>query len=182
LLIFYREVSVKKIINYLRKDMGKIRDFYFHANSASLQRRRSIVAISILGLANASFMTLYQTGIMKRLPDLPARFFDANKVTSSKKAFEFGMPDAPGASLLYSLIMTLATYGGNRRLKRHYSIDLLLLAAVVINASFAVQYFINMLVKQKKICLYCVAATLTNISMLPYAWTEFKEARRERLA
>jgi hypothetical protein len=52
----------------------------------------------------------------------------------------------------------------------------------VINASFAVQYFYNMLTKQKKICLYCVAATLTNVSMLPYAWTELKEARKEKLA
>lgn len=171
---------MNSIMNYLRKDVGKIRDLYFYGNSSSLSRRRAIIAISLLGIANASLMTLYQTGILKKLPDLPIKYFDANRVTSSKKAFEFGMPDAPGANLLYSLIMTLAVYGGNRSLKRHYFIDQLMLGVVVVNASFAVQYFYNMLTKQKRVCLYCVAATLTNLSMLPFAWRELGEARRER--
>lgn len=168
---------LKRIWEYIRRDNDKIRDLFFHAQSESLNRRRKIIMISLFGLGNAAIITLYQTGIIKKLPDLPLKSFDSPKLTSSEKAFEFGMPDAPGASLLYSLIMVLATYGGSRSIKRIFLFDQLLLGATIVNAAFAAQYFYNMIAKQKKLCVYCIAVTLTNFSMLPYSWREFKLGR-----
>jgi uncharacterized membrane protein len=172
---------LKKVIGYIRKDNDKIRDLFFQDQSASLNRRRKIVLISLFGVGNAVIITLYQTGIIKKLPDLPLKSFDSEKLTSSEKAFEFGMPDAPGAALLYSLIMVLATYGGARKFKRAFLFDKLLLGATVVNAAFAVQYFYNMIAKQKKLCVYCIAVTLANLSMLPFSWTEFNLSRKGRL-
>ncbi len=168
---------LKRLWDYIRRDNEKVRDFFFKNQSASLKRRKKIIMLSLFGLGNAAIITLYQTGIIKKLPDLPLKSFDSPKLTSSVKAFEFGMPDAPGASLLYSLIMVLATYGGERRIKRIFLFDQLLLGATVVNAAMAAQYFYNMLAKQKKLCVYCIAVTLTNFSLLPYSWKEFKLGR-----
>jgi uncharacterized membrane protein len=160
---------------YLSRDIAAIRDSWIHSSSASLRRRRSIVGISVLGVVNAAAMTLRQTGIIQRLPDIPIFPFNANRVTSSKKAFEFSMPDAPGAATVYSLIMVLATYGGVRSLKRPPWLDTFLLGVCLLNAAAGIQYFINMAFKQKRICLYCVIAALSNVSMVPPAWREWKQ-------
>jgi uncharacterized membrane protein len=161
---------------YLKRDIASIRDYYIgNRSDASLLRRRKVVLISLTGLGNAGIMILHQTGILRRLPDLPLPGLDANAVTSSKKAFEFSMPDSPLAASLYSLIMVFATYGGNRQLKRARWVDGLLLGSVLVNAAAGIQYFLNMAFKQKKICLYCVTAALINVSMTPFAWKEWKE-------
>lgn len=168
---------LKGLWKFVRKDNDQVRDYFLSDQSASLNRRRKLIMLALVGLANTGLITLYQTGIIKQLPDLPLKSFDAAKLTSSEKAFEFGMPDAPGASLFYSLIMVLATYGGARKIKRIFLFDQLLLGTTVVNAAMGAQYLYNMLTKQKKLCVYCIALTLINFSLLPYSWREFKLAR-----
>jgi uncharacterized membrane protein len=139
-----------------------------------MERRRKIVCYSLAGLFNASIMTLHQIGIIKNMPDIPLKKFDANSITWTKKAFEFGLPDAPAASALYSIIMMLATYGGKEGLRRFPLLNKLLLGSIVINAGMALQYLSNMFFKQKKICIYCITASTINTLMVPIAFKEMR--------
>lgn len=45
-------------------------------------------------LATLAPVAMYQTGLLKRLPDPPSRFFDSDRIASSRAAHPFGVPDA----------------------------------------------------------------------------------------
>lgn len=139
-----------------------IRSELLHGNSPDLQQRRKIIALSALGLVDFSIISLYQTGIIKKLPDLPGKLFDSNKVNAAKDAYMFGVPDGPVSAAVYGLTMVLSAAGGSRRTGRKPVLDVLLGAAVLGNAAGAAYYLSNMIFKQQKICLYCLTGVAIN--------------------
>ena len=68
-----------------------------HDQGTDLQARRAIVGVSLVGMAAMSIVTLYQTGVIRPLPDPPRRWphFHPDKVNGSPTAFGYGMPDGP---------------------------------------------------------------------------------------
>lgn len=56
------------------------------AESGDLWRRRAAIAVSLVGIVAMAIVTLFQTGIVRRLPDPPIGGFDSNKVNSSDTA------------------------------------------------------------------------------------------------
>lgn len=153
-------------------DVEKIRDIFQKTRSPSLSRRRKIVGLSLLGAFNAGLMTLHQTGILKRLPDLPGPIFDANYVTLTPKAFEYKIPDGPLALTAYAVLTVLATFGGDRSVSRPAVLDKTLFGLAALNALAAYQYQFNMIFKQKRICIYCVSATIINTAIAAEGWKE----------
>ncbi len=93
-------------------DAIAIRDVLRNDNSEDLDRRRKVIFLSAIGLVDFSIISLYQTGVIKSLPDLPFPIFDSNKVNASKSAYQFGVPDGPISATVYGLTMTLAAAGG----------------------------------------------------------------------
>jgi uncharacterized membrane protein len=166
--------ALGKLLGHLTRDVGEIRDHYQSPAGKVVRRQRKLVLLGVLGLGNAALMLLRQTRVLARLPDLPHRAFDANAVTTSPKAYEFGIPDGAPASLLYSLILVLATYGGTPGLRRLPVLEPLLKIATMVNALAAYQYILNMFLRQKKLCLYCLFAAGINTALLPPAWAEEK--------
>ena len=64
------------------------------ARTPDLKRRRWIVGLSLLGAAMGQVVSLYQMGIVKRLPDPPRGPFNATKVDASDYAYSrFRSPD-----------------------------------------------------------------------------------------
>ena len=146
--------------------------------SEELAGKRKIVALSVLGLIDFGVLSLYQTGIIKKLPDLPLSLFDANKVSASKEAFLFGLPDGPIASTLYSLTMVLATAGGSKRTGRSFVFDKLLNGLVSISAAVGL-FYLSAMVKNKKVCLYCFTGAVINFASAAIQLAP-KRARRTR--
>lgn len=138
--------------------------------SATLRRRRRVVALSALGLLDFSIISLYQSGVIQHLPDLPGELFDSDYVNASDEAYQFGAPDAPISAVIYGLNMVLATAGGTEQTGRPPVFDVLLGASLVANAGGAASYLYNMITKQKKVCLYCVAGAAINFASLAVAW------------
>lgn len=134
------------------------------SNTDDLDRRRKIIFLSAVGLVDFSIISLYQTGVIKRLPDIPLAIFDSNKVNASNEAYQFGVPDGPVSSLTYAATMVLAAAKGTKRSGRKPLLDVVLGATVAANAIGAVSYLNNMIFKQKKICLYCVTGAAINIA------------------
>lgn len=145
-------------------DAQKIKEELREGNSDSLDRRRKLIGLSAIGLADFSIISLYQTGVIKSLPDIPLPIFDSNKVNASKTAYRFGAPDGPVSLLAYSAIIVLGSAGGSEASGRKPVLDLALGAAVAGNAVGALSYLANMIFKQKKICLYCVTGAAINIA------------------
>jgi uncharacterized membrane protein len=151
-----------------------IRDTLRNKDSKGLQRRRKIIALSAIGAMDFALISLYQTGIIQRLPDLPLNILDSNSVNASTKAYQTGLPDGTSGLTMYGLIMMLAAYGGGIESERNRVVNLALLATVGAGSVGALQYLYDMVFKQKKACLYCIAGAVVNFKMLPLAWSEFK--------
>ena len=141
-----------------------MRDVLRNGHSEDLDRRRKVIGLSALGLIDFSVISMYQTGVINKLPDLPFDIFDSNMVNASKDAYRFGAPDGPISAVAYAATMVLASAGGNKETGRTPIMDVALGATVGGNAAGAIFYLHNMIFKQKKICLYCVTGAAINIA------------------
>lgn len=137
-------------------DPKEIRDALRHEDSEDLARRRKVVALSVAGLADFNLISLLQSGVIRRLPDFPHPIFDTNGINTSKTSFEMGVPDAIISSMMFALKMALATAGGSEKASRKPVFDVLLGAVSLGHTLGAVQMTYNMLIKKKKICIYCL--------------------------
>ena len=142
----------------------------------SHRRRRRLAVMAAIALADAAYVSLYQIGILRRVPDLPMKSFDSNKVMRSKSAYLLGLPDAVVAVSFYGLVLTLASVKANRffRHRRHRSA---LLAGVVGAGSLAsLGYLADMLFRQRRLCLYCLGAIGLTLGMAPLSLREAIES------
>lgn len=145
-------------------DITAIRDALRNGGSEDLDRRRKLSLLSALGLVDFSMISLYQTGLLRHLPDLPFAVFDSDKVNGSTSAYQMGVPDGPVSLLTYALNMVLAAAGGDDQADRSPMFDVALGGVVAGNAIGAAYYLYNMVAKQKKVCLYCVTGALINFA------------------
>ncbi|MDB4965753.1 MAG: hypothetical protein JWN44_1442 [Myxococcales bacterium] len=140
---------------------------------------RSETALNVLAgmaLADAIPVTLRQLDVIKRLPDVPWRGFDANKVTTSPEAYPFGIADGIPAMGLYLTELGLLALRRRRR-RRSKWLDRALAACVAGGAVAAGYYAVQMAVVEKRACVYCIGAIAINFAMVPVAWRTLRGAR-----
>ena len=135
-------------------DPKEIRDELRQGDSEDLERRRKLVALSVAGLADFNIISLLQSGVVRRLPDIPYPIFDTNGINTSKTSFAMGVPDAVISSMMFAMKMALATAGGSEKASRKPIFDVLLGAVSLGHAVGAAQMTYDMLFKKKKICIY----------------------------
>lgn len=156
-----------------------IRDALRQQNSEDLRWRRNIIRLSALGILDFTVISLYQTGIIRSLPDLPGKIFDSNHVNASPDAYVLGVPDGPVSLGAYAANMVLAAWGGDNASGRKPLADLALGAVILGNAAGAAHFMWNMITKQKKVCLYCVTGALINFASAaiaaPHVWKSLKK-------
>lgn len=150
--------------NIFSMDATAIRDVLRNQTSEDLDRRRKVVLLSALALADFGFITLYQTGVIRRLPDIPLPIFDTNEINGSEHSYKMGTPDASIATVNHALNIALAAAGGSEGAARKPIFDVALGAVVLANAAGAVRFMRKMIFVQKKICIYCVAGALINFA------------------
>lgn len=145
-------------------DAAAMRDVLRTEHAEDLDARRKVITLSALGLIDFSIISLYQTGVIKSLPDLPLPIFDSNKVNASTEAYRFGAPDGPISAVVYGMAMVLASAGGDEKSGRSPVMDVALGATVAGNAAGGLFYLYKMIFEQKKICLYCVTGAALNLA------------------
>lgn len=158
-----------------------IRNELRNNDSEEMDKRRAIIWLSAIGLVDFSVISLYQTGVIEKLPDLPFAIFDSNKVNASKEAYQFGVPDGPISTAAYAAIMVLAAAGGSEASGRKPVMDTLLGATIAGNTAGAVYYLYDMIFKQKKICLYCLTGAVINIASAVIAAPLVKKSIKQLL-
>ena len=142
-------------------------------DSPDLQRRRALVALSNVGALAGVVVSLYQTGVIRHLPDLPGRLWDADKVDASDYAYErFATPDALMMTVSYGVTAWLAGAGGKDRVRTHPWLPVALAAKVLGDAAFALALGREEWAENKALCWYCQSATLASLASVPLAVPE----------
>lgn len=152
------------------------------AQTPDLSRRRGIIGLSMVGAAAGAIVTLYQTGIVKHLPDPPLGIFDSDAVDASTYAYKRGnAPDAPAMLVTYGLTAWLASAGGRDRARRHPWLPVALLAKTVVDSATALQLAREEWSTNEKLCAYCQAATVASIASAALAVPEAVKGLRRLL-
>jgi uncharacterized membrane protein len=140
--------------------------------SHDARTRRRITRLAAAVATEFAVLGLQQFGVIKRVPDLPFRGFDANAVMRAPVAYPFGVPDSVFATAGAATIAVLA----RRRADR------LLGIATLTGAGAATFFLHNMATVQRRVCIYCVAASIGLFTLaawsLPLAVRAFTRNRR----
>lgn len=152
--------------------------------SPDLTRRRWSIGLSIVGTAIGGVVTLYQTGILKRLPDiLPVKVFDAEKVDASDYAYKrLQMPDAPLMMLTYAGTAALAAAGGAERATRQPALPLTFAAKAWYDLATCLKLGQEEWAENRKLCSWCQVATAISAVTAALSLPEAIRAGRSLLA
>lgn len=147
-------------------------------DSASLRRRRRAATTSLSASCLMAGLSLYQMGVIGRLPELPHRAFDANTVDASAQAYQLGgMPDATLGVVSYGMTAALAAAGGMRP---PAYLSLALVAKAGIDVAWALKLTADQAFKHRVACSWCLAASALSLSTLGSAAGEARAAWRQR--
>lgn len=115
-----------------------------------------------------SVASLYQTGVIPRVPDVSLPHFDSNKVMSSAQAYEIlHMPDAPLAVASYAATAGIAAMGGIDRNRERPALAILMAGKVAIDSFFAAKLIRDQFVRQgRTFCVWCLATSAATLGMV----------------
>jgi uncharacterized membrane protein len=151
------------------------------SGSADMRRRRTIVGLSLFGMANMAIVSLLQTGLVKHLPDPPFDSFDSDKVNSSNTAYTLGTPDGTLSLAGLAMNLPLAGFGGDGRAETTPLVPIAASVKSGVEALAAGWYFYQMPSKEKKWCAYCIGGAIANFGIfaltIPEALKAFKFLR-----
>jgi uncharacterized membrane protein len=138
-----------------------------NSDDPNLRNRRGIIALSALASASMGLIALYQTGVIRRLPDLPSKWFDADRVDASDEAYSrFATPDAILGLGSYAMTMGLAAIGGR---DRSPWLSRAMLAKVLFDVANAARLTRDQWTKYRAFCVWCLLAAGATFAMLPLA-------------
>jgi len=129
--------------------------------SPDLTRRRWGIGLSLVGAAIGGVVTAYQTGLIKRLPDiLPGRIWDAEKVDASDYAYKrLQTPDATMMIVTYAVTAAIISAGGKNRAEQAPMLPI----AAALKAAFDFVTCVRLgreeWAANKALCSWCQVAT-----------------------
>ncbi len=145
-----------------------------------LEERRGVIALSLTAIGCMGLIALYQTGIIRRLPDLPLPMMDADKVDRSDEAYaKLSMPDAFLGLGSYAATMGLAAMGGKDRAKTQPWIPLALAAKAGVDALQAGKLSYDQWAKHKAFCIWCLIAAAATFATVPLVIGEAAAGARQ---
>jgi len=148
--------------------------------SPELKRRRWLLGLQLVGIAAGSIVSLFQMGLVRRLPDLPLPRFDATRVDASEYGYKyFQVPDALFMIANYAATAILVGAGGRDRARSQPLLPLALtgkvLADVLTNLFLAKQEWRY----NRAFCGYCQSASLASLASLALSLPEARQALRQ---
>lgn len=133
-----------------------------------LEERRGVIALSLTAIGCMGLIALYQTGIIRRLPDLPLPMMDSDKVDASDEAYaKLSTPDAVIGLGSYAATMGLAAMGGKNRVETMPWVPLALAAKVGFDALQVGKLTYDQWAKHKAFCVWCLLAAAATFATVP---------------
>ena len=131
------------------------------------------MALSNVGALAGIVVSLYQTGVVKHLPDLPGNIWNSDKVDASDYAYKrFRTPDALMMTVSYGVTAWLAGAGGKDRAETTPWLPVALAVKVLNDAAFALKLGQEEWAENKALCWYCQSATVASLASVPLAIPE----------
>ncbi|MGI8495635.1 MAG: vitamin K epoxide reductase family protein [Pyrinomonadaceae bacterium] len=130
-----------------------------------LRGRRAIIGLSLLGMGAMTAVSLFQTGIIKHLPDPPIDSFDSDKVNSSETAYALGVPDGTLSLTSLAANIPIAAFGGVDRAEKQPLVPIFAAGKSLVEAIAAGWYFYQMAAVEKKWCGYCIVGAVANVGI-----------------
>ena len=148
--------------------------------SEQLTRRRRQTALLLGATATMGVISLYQTGILRRLPDPPLPGVDSESVDASGEAYQLlRTPDANLSIANYGVTLALIGMGGADRAREMPLIPLLAAGKLAVDAAGAVWLTLEQVTRHRALCAYCLAAAAASVAALPQALPEARAAWQE---
>lgn len=149
--------------------------------SPDLTRRRWAIGLSFAGVLIGKVVGAYQTGLIKRLPDvLPGKIFDAEKVDASNYAYKrMQTPDAMLMMITYSATAALAAAGGKDRARENPALPLAFAGKAAYDLATALRLAKEEWQENRKLCSWCQLATLASAATLALSLPEAARAARQ---
>lgn len=127
------------------------------SNARDLKNRRWIVALSAFSTAVMSGIGLYQTGILRDIPEPRWPLFDAKRVNGSAQAYSIlRTPDALLGAVSYSVTACLAAAGEPDRARTAPWIPLSMGAKLAADAMLAAKLTSDQWTRYRAFCLWCL--------------------------
>lgn len=146
-------------------------------DTSELNNRRWIVGLSMLGVTMGQLVSLYQTGILDRLPNLPGSLFDANRVDASEYAYSrLNSPDGLMMVTNYAITAWLASAGGQDRARKNPALTIAMGIKLLLDAGVALELAGEEWNENEAFCEYCQVATLCSLASIAFAAPEVKTA------
>lgn len=150
--------------------------------SPDLTRRRWIVGLSAAGTVIANVVALYQTGIIRHLPDPPLRVFNSDKVDASNYAYKrLDTPDALLMLVNYGITAALASAGGRDRAEQQPGLAIATGVKALTDVAVAAKLGVEEWKENKALCFYCQLATVASAATAVLAFPEMLRAFRKVL-
>ncbi len=151
-----------------------------HGTGDFLEERRGVIALSLTAIGCMGLIALYQTGIIRRLPDLPLPLMDADKVDASDEAYaKLQTPDAFIGLGSYAVTMGLAAMGGKKRAQEQPWIPLALAVKAGADALQAAKLSYDQWAKHRAFCIWCLGAAAATFAIVPLVAGEAAAAVRQ---
>src|SRR5919106_755484 len=156
-----------------------------HDDSAEMRLRRAIVASSLVDIGSMAIISMFQTGMIRHLPDPPLESFHSDKVNSSSTAYGYGMPDGPVTLGMHAANLALAAAGPPERARERPWLPLLAAGFARAQAAVAAKdLFHPMPEVDRAWCGYCITDALAHFATfaltLPEAAKALESLGRER--
>jgi hypothetical protein len=152
-----------------------------HGSGRFLESRRGVVGLSLLAAGSMGLIALYQTGVLKHLPEPPLPFLDADEVDAAPEAYgRLGLPvpDAALGFVSYGTTLALAATGGRDRADEQPWIPLALAAKAGIDAVQAAKLTWEQWAKHRAFCSWCLLAAAATFAAVPLVIPEARAALR----
>ncbi len=158
------------------KGPQKLRKELQQGQTKALQKRRAIIALSLLGMGAMTAVSLFQTGVIGHLPDPPIDSFDSDKVNSSDTAYALGVPDGTLSLASLATNIPLAAFGGADRSTERPIVPIFAAGKSIVEAIVAGWYFYQMPAKEHAWCGYCITGAICNIGIAALSVPEALQA------
>lgn len=148
----------------------------------ALAKRRWVMGLSMVGAAAGAIVALYQTGVIKHLPDPPLKIFDSDRVDASSYAYKrLNSPDGPMMLINYGVTALLAAAGGKRRARQSPWLPLALGGKTLFDLALCLKLGREEWRENRAFCAYCQTATLASAASVVFAAPEAMQAARRLL-
>jgi len=148
-----------------------------HTSGPFLARRRAVIVLSLAASSVMGLITLYQTGILRHLPEPQLSGLDADTVDAAPEAYAIlATPDAALGLTSYAVTIVLAAMGRSDRAVHQPWVPLALAGKVGFDVLVGLKLTWDQWSKHRAFCSWCLLGSLASFVSFPLVVPEARAA------